>query len=695
MRSIKKYILLLLFIAPLLFSYPYSEAARGIGVLPTSPSAEKVTGDQWLFVIGIDTYLHWPALTTAVSDAKSLRDVLLSRYHFDKDHLIEIYDDQATRKNIIEKLRHLAKKVKLDDSLLIFYAGHGHLDSITKEGSWIPVESGLKDASAWISNHDIKNYLRVDAIKARHILLISDSCFSGDYFRGYRGKLPEVTDELIKRAYTLTSRQAITSGGLEPVSDTGFGNNSVFSHFLIKTLNENLRPFLVPSDFFPKIKAGVAENAEQFPRFGSLTGTGGQQGGELVLFLKRGVSLEDKKRELAYLKKLEAAAEEASKREAQEIEKRERALAELDGEIVRLKKKLGDTGAKPDDSLDAMLALVRKREEQHKRLEELKKQRQEEEARRRAEIARLKEERRKRLIASLEEDIRKYKEIVSSPYGKDLKDAAWKSLASRYAESSEGLKTGDTEKLLINLKWPNAEPAFNNSISMKFVMIPPGTFTMGSPSGAPGRDSDERQHRVSLTNAFYMQTTEVTQGQWHAIMGTNPSSFKNCGDSCPIEKVSWNECQEFLRRLNEKEGTSKYRLPTEAEWEYACRAGSTTAFANGGITELQCGNDPNLNAMGWYCGNSAKKTHPVAQKTPNAWGLYDMHGNVYEWCQDWYGDYPTSYVTDPRGLRSGQFRVLRGGCWDYSAMYCRSALRYRCGPDDRGYCFGFRLARDP
>lgn len=230
MKRVKGYIYLFLFAIILLIPC-YSGAARGIAVRPISPSGAEVRGNQWLFVIGIDTYIDWPRLKTAVSDTKSLRDILLSRYHFDEDHLIELYDEEATRKNILKKLRYLAKNVGQDDSLVIFYAGHGHIDSITKAGSWIPVESGTKDVSAWISNHDIKNYLRVDAIKAKHILLISDSCFSGDFFRGHRGKLPEVTDEVIKKAYKLTSRQAVTSGGLEPVADEGFGSNSVFFPF--------------------------------------------------------------------------------------------------------------------------------------------------------------------------------------------------------------------------------------------------------------------------------------------------------------------------------------------------------------------------------------------------------------------------------------------------------------------------------
>ena len=194
-----------------------------------------------------------------------------------------------------------------------------------------------------------------------------------------------------------------------------------------------------------------------------------------------------------------------------------------------------------------------------------------------------------------------------------------------------------------------------------------------------------------------MQVTEVTQGQWQTIVGNNPSFFPNCGDNCPVEQVSFNDCKEFIRRLNQKEGTNKYRLPTEAEWEYACRAGSTTAFANGGITKLECGYDPNLDAMGWYCANSGKKTHPVARKNPNAWGLYDMHGNVWEWCQDLYGDYPTGQVTDPKGSSSGRrYRVMRGGDWRLYTRHCRSA--HRCvgtsGYSRRIGNVGFRLARD-
>ncbi|MBW2741219.1 MAG: caspase family protein [Deltaproteobacteria bacterium] len=437
MKRVKGYIYLFLF-AIILLMPCYSEAARGIAVRPTSPSGAEVRGNQWLFVIGIDTYIDWPRLTTAVGDAKSVRDVLFSRYHFDKNHLIELYDEQATRKNILKNLRYLAKKVRKDDSLVIFYAGHGHLDTITKAGSWIPVESGTKDVSAWISNHDIKNYLRVDVIKAKHILLISDSCFSGDFFRGHRGKLPEVKDEVIKKAYELTSRQAVTSGGLEPVADEGFGRNSIFSHFLVKTLKENEKPFLVPSDFFADIKAGVAENTEQFPRFGSLKDTGGQQGGELVLFLKQDAKLKAlstetaaRQKEFERLQRMEVAAEEARRKEAEEVVRREKELGELDAKIEAMRKRIGSPAVKADDSLDAMLAIVMQKEEQERRLKELRKQKEEEERKRQTEIASLKRDRDEKVIAMLKPEVEKYKRIVSSKYGKRLKSEAWKNIAAK------------------------------------------------------------------------------------------------------------------------------------------------------------------------------------------------------------------------------------------------------------------------
>ena len=207
----------------------------------------------------------------------------------------------------------------------------------------------------------------------------------------------------------------------------------------------------------------------------------------------------------------------------------------------------------------------------------------------------------------------------------------------------------------------------------KFVSIQSGTFAMGSTETEKDLSGDEVQHQVTLTKDFEMMATQVTQKMWAEVMGTNPSYFK--GENLPVESVSWNDCQKFIERLNEKQKKWIYRLPTEAEWEYA---------SSGNPTE-------SLGQFAWFYENSESKTHPVGQKLPNQFGLYDMLGNVWEWCQDWYGQYPKESVTDPTGPTSGSFRVFRGGCWGYTAPYLRSAFRSYDGPGVRYYSLGFRL----
>jgi formylglycine-generating enzyme required for sulfatase activity len=222
-------------------------------------------------------------------------------------------------------------------------------------------------------------------------------------------------------------------------------------------------------------------------------------------------------------------------------------------------------------------------------------------------------------------------------------------------------------------------------LSAKFVLIPAGTFMMGSPEDDPERLVYETLHQVTISKPFYMQTMPVTQGQWQKVMGNNPSHFKG-DDNCPVENVSWNDVQEFISKLNSMEREDRYRLPTEAEWEYACRTGSTTAYC--------FGDDPgHLGEYAWYSSNSGSKTHPVGQKTPNAWGLYDMHGNVWEWVQDRCGDYLSGNVTDPEGLSSGWGRVIRGGSWGSDARLCRSAYFSGDDPESRSLIHGFRLLR--
>jgi formylglycine-generating enzyme required for sulfatase activity len=239
--------------------------------------------------------------------------------------------------------------------------------------------------------------------------------------------------------------------------------------------------------------------------------------------------------------------------------------------------------------------------------------------------------------------------------------------------------------------------SFINSIGMEFVRVPAGSFTMGTKevqadpfSNRPpaGNSNEKPAHQVTISQDFYMGKYEVTQAQWYAVMGNNPSNFKSedvGGDSRnhPVEQVSWDDAQEFITKLNAKEGKN-YRLPTEAEWEYACRSG--------GKDEKYCGgNDPA--ALAWYMDNSGKRTHQVGTKQPNGLGLYDMSGNVEEWCWDWHdADYYTkSPAADPRGPSGGKYRESRGGYWSYLADHARAASRGSDSPY-HGYSFlGFRL----
>ena len=223
-------------------------------------------------------------------------------------------------------------------------------------------------------------------------------------------------------------------------------------------------------------------------------------------------------------------------------------------------------------------------------------------------------------------------------------------------------------------------PPRKNSIGIEFKLLPGGVFTMG--------EGNETPHQVTLTNVFELGVYEVTQEQYEAVMGENPSRFK--GAQNPVEKVSWDDAVEFCRQLSalpaEKASGYVYRLPTEAEWEYACRAGTTTVYSFGD-------SDSELGDYAWYDKNSGKTTHPVGGRKPNAWGLYDMHGNVWEWCQDRYGDLPSGSVTDPLGASSGSDRVYRGGSWSNFSGICRSAFRIRFTPVNRNLTSGFRVLR--
>ena len=288
-----------------------------------------------------------------------------------------------------------------------------------------------------------------------------------------------------------------------------------------------------------------------------------------------------------------------------------------------------------------------------------------------------------------------------------------------WLSNNNNLTVGNSVNNTVNTSTTSSSSqTVKNSIGMEFVKIPSGSFMMGSDKN----DNEKPIHKVTISQEFWMQKTEVTQSQWQAVMENNPSNFK--GNNLPVENVSWDDAQEFIKKLNAK-GEGTYRLPTEAEWEYAARAGATCARIT--VLEQQIAileNKPaedrnyedakqfvklkkelddcttgdyagNLDAMAWYKTNSDKKTQAVATKQANAWGLYNMHGNVWEWCQDWYGSdyYANSASVNPTGATSGSDRVLSGGSWHDAAVYLRSAYRSDDTPSFRGDNVGFRVVR--
>ena len=671
-------------------------ASRGISVISDLSHQSGKLGSYSALIIGINDYNDpkIPDLETAVKDAKAMAKLLRERYGF---RIKLLLDRKATKEAIYQALRSLASSTKPDDSVLIYYAGHGDLDRLTNDGWWIPTDAKGGNPVTYLNNFLVQTYIR--SMRARHVLLISDSCYSGTLF-GQARTMPQVIDgKYYLNLYNEKSRWGITSGNKTPVSDYGTGGHSVFAYQLLKELRNTEKPYTSTQELYTRIAPIISNNSEQTPLCRPIRNTG-DQGGEFVFVASSSAIVEK-------------PSPSSSKAYLSVESNVSAARVMVDGRYVGTTN-LSDIEITSGDhrirmEKDGYEPYVRKIQFEKGRTRDL------------YVVLDPKAPLKGRLYVNAQPENARVRILnIGSAFHQGMALDA-----SRYhvEVSADGYETqkmwvsltaGQDKTLDIHLKrkskyQPVASQGqkITNGLGMEFVYIPPGTFIMGSPSDEPSRDSDEKQHQVTLTKEFYIQTTEVTQGQWKAVMGNNPSYFKNCGDDCPVEQVSWNYVQQFISKLNQREGSGKYRLPTEAEWEYAARAGSTTAFANGDITETGCGYDTNLNAMGWYCGNSNKKTNPVAQKQANAWGLYDMHGNVWEWCQDWFADYPSSFVTGPTGSYKGSGRVARGGSWFSSARRSRSAYRLDTTTggwldhvssnrlEHRSNNIGFRLLRNP
>ncbi|MFN7959791.1 MAG: formylglycine-generating enzyme family protein [Thermoanaerobaculia bacterium] len=233
------------------------------------------------------------------------------------------------------------------------------------------------------------------------------------------------------------------------------------------------------------------------------------------------------------------------------------------------------------------------------------------------------------------------------------------------------------------------------SSGIVFLRVPAGTLTMGSPASEPSREAQEVEHLVHLSRAFFLSATEVTQGQWQRVMGENPAFFAGCGGDCPVENVTFRDVSAFLARLGARVPDERFRLPTEAEWEYACRAGSRTPFSTGDrLSTDQANYDGRYPMPGSPAGVFRGRPIPVAELGANPWGFSDLHGNVWEWTADDHCPYPSGPVLDPLARCASGKKVIRGGSWAFGADSARCALRYTHAPEDRGYSLGFRLVRE-
>jgi len=673
---------LVVLIAILTFTLSAFAQDRGVAVRG-KPAATKER--KTALVIGNSAYLSSP-LKNPANDArvmaKALRDL-----GFTVDERTNL--GQGEMKLAIESF---GRSIKEGGVGLFYYAGHGM--QVNGRNYLIPVDADIQgEAEVDIKAVDAGAVLaKMDMAQNSMNIVILDACRNNPFSRSFRSANLGLAS---MNAPSGTLIAYATAPG--SVASDGTGQNGLYTQELVKAVR---KPGLKIEDAFKQVRSGVQgqTGGKQVPwESSSLVGDfyfAGKPEDGVDRSRLQGLAEGSKERqaELERLKKLEAEAAKQKEKEQAEIAKKEKELTALDAQIASMKTRLGSGAAGADDSLEKMVAMVEKKEAGARKLEEFRKQREAEEARRQAEIARLKKTSEDKRKAEIEKDIANFEKIANSQYGKDMVPAAWKSLVNKYASvvGIEDIAVGNIHSLRQTLL-PTIDPV----TGMMFIEVKGACFQMGDNFG--DGDNDEKPAHEVCVRDFYMGKYEVTQAQWRVVMGNNPSSFSNCGAACPVETVSWNDVQEFIRILNQKTG-EKYRLPTEAEWEYAARSGGKNEKWAGTSSERD------LSEYAWYEYNSDKRTHLVGQKKPNSLGLYDMSGNVKEWCSDWYvgGYYRNSdnkYNSQgPSGsaFGSGEVRVQRGGSWTSDVTGLRTARRGAGVPSYRdGNSLGFRLAKSP
>jgi formylglycine-generating enzyme required for sulfatase activity len=631
---------------------------RGLNVV-----AKEITGNpnfdpgrQLAVVIGIDRYKEWPSLRNAVSEAKSVKQVLADRYVIDE--FLELYDDQATASAIRKTFTEiLPSKLGSRDSLLVFYAGHGFTDT-TGTGFWIAGD-GSKDVLAqnnWIPNQQIRNM--ISRLKAQRILILADACFSGDLLNVSRGAAPTIDSAYYRKALQLQARQVLTSGSSESVPD-----DSEFGHQLLNILARNDQPLIDPISMYERLRLGVTRT---MPLLGTLPGN--EEGSSFALFLKPSSGESGSRTATSSAPSDQAAPSLTIARARGSLVVNNTSKGELFIDGV----KMGDLPAGARST-----------------------------------------------ITNLETGIHR----VEIKYSAD-------SLEVSSVQIGEGL----TEEIAFSWTKPRPKPEATVVLPSSFVRIPGGKFSMGAAKSDQSKSSDELpQHAVTLS-PFEMCAYEVTVGEFRSFIAASgyktqaeregggwiwedkwsrkrdatwENTYFSQTDDSPVVLVTWNDAIVYCNWLSSQVGlkpayaiqdgnvswdmkANGFRLPTEAEWEYAARGGN----------KLGTKTYPGSNALGdvaWFYGNAGMKTHPIGKKKPNEIGLFDMSGNAWEWCWDWYDSsyYSDSPASDPTGPKYGSGRVIRGGAWIAGPEkgFMRSVDRNNSGSSRPDYSIGFRIAR--
>jgi formylglycine-generating enzyme len=613
-------------------------------------------GKNFLLGIGIQVYQKFSQLPNGAKDVEDIGRVLMERYHFEEENVKLLINEAATREEIIEHLEYFRKPTVLteNDRLLIYFSGHGLFDD--GRGFWIPVNGKEGRTSSFVSNADVRDI--IGNMAARHILLISDSCFSESLLvrDANHDPSPAFVDwDKKKSRYVFTSGKGV-------VSDGKAGENSPFARRILQQLTDNTEPQIdivtLANAVTKRVRFDYAQQAECSPLYQV-----GHDFGRFVFHLKATENPEQtlwntvlaQNTEGGYLKYLR--------------QYREGNFAEIAKTKLRdfAEQKAWDKAERAGQAIDYFDFLEiypdgKFADEANRRLDIIENQ-----------------------SVTAEETRLKQLEILKE---KEKRAAAEQ---ERKTEQEQQDKRAETQRQTEEAE--QKRKAELTKFEPPMVFIKGGTFQMGDVLDDKEYDYEKPVHFVTISD-FYMAETPITQAQYQAIIGSNPAHFK--GDDLPVETVSWDDAQIFIQKLIEKTG-KKYRLPTEAEWEYAAReGGKKVRFGNGKnyADPTQMNFDASENHKKPYSvgGEYQQKTMPVRSFAANSLGLYNMSGNVWEWCSDWFGVYSSATVTNPKGAVTGSDRVLRGGSWYDSSEHCRSLVRYSTAPALRNYYLGFRLA---